>query len=143
MQAARAVWLHFCLRLVPSHQIWGKKACAGHGATATVLADFVWCCSWKCRGISTTLCPFPAASFPRRVVCMCGVDAQRALGKGFPEDSSAPGLRKHVQRWDGRWGTPSRAAMSAPQNMVPSHGGAAAACWGLDLGLSWHRAQWG
>lgn len=58
---------------------------------------------------------------------MCGVDAHRALGKGFPEDSSAPGLRKHVQRWDGRWGTPSRAAMSAPQNMVPSHGGAAAA----------------
>lgn len=75
-------------------------------------------------------------------MCMCGVDAQRALGKGFPEDSSAPGLRKHVQRWDGRWGTPSRAAMSAPQNMVPSHGGAAAR-WGLDLGLSWHRAQWG
>lgn len=92
--------------------------------------------------------PFPAASFPRRV-CLCGeVDAQRALGRGFLRTAQLQGWKQCLQEasaeqgWR-RWGAPSRAASSAPQNMAPSHGDAAAPTLGDGLGVFMARGSVG
>lgn len=68
-------------------------------------------------------------------------------GKGFPEDSSAPGLEALPagsvcrEGMEGG-GHPAELQCQLPKTWshpigVQQHPG-----WGLDLGLSWHRAQW-
>lgn len=77
-----------------------------------------------------------------------GVDAQRALGRGFLRTAQLQGWKQCLQEasaeqgWR-RWGAPSRAATSAPQNMAPSHGDAAAPTLGDGLGVFMARGSVG